>query len=489
MLNLRKGLAVVMSIAFSISLNAKDKKGVIMTVDGEEIPSEEFLYLYQKNNNQLEQPQSIDEYLKLFEVYRLKVAEAKKESIDTTSAFKAEMNQYKRELLEPYITDTVFFNQLVEEACEREKVLVESSHIMFIRSHNEEKDKRSVEVLDSLRGELLKGADFILLAKQYSQDKFSSDKGGYLGYAPAGTFPYDFETTVYETPEGEISDIVESHVGWHIVKAGGRKPVEEFNRQPRSYQQVKEEVIRKSSSPFDSRYEKIRNHTLSRLMAKYPSMSNALKELPEQEALDILIAEEEINQYASNPEYRNLVDEYTNGSLLYEVSVKNIWDKAGNDEDGLNDFYNKHKDSYVWETPHAKGFLIQTVNDSIADVIKSELSKVPQDSVVSHVKTNFKKVAQIDKFNMAEGSNPMIDHLMFGKEKSTPKNKNFKTYFVVNERLVNAPEGIDDVRNSVVSDYQEELERQWVESLKNQHTVEINQKELGRIRKKLDTSN
>ena len=471
---------LLVSIVFA--LEAKDKKGVIMIVDGEEIPSEEFVYLFQKNNLQQSQPQTLDEYLDLFEIYRLKVAEAKQLGIDTLANFKKEMNVYRKELLEPYVTDTVLLNKMVEEAMERENTLVESSHIMIIRTNDAEKDKKSLALLDSLLQELKNGADFIQMAKTYSQDKFSSDKGGYLGFTPAGTFPYGFETAVYETPEGGISDIVESHVGWHIVKSGARKPASELQRPVKTYDQVKTELQSKLRSPFDPRYHQVRQNTISKLSAKHPKVK--IEGLSEDEAYNKLLEAEEQYQYANNPEYRNLVDEYTNGSLLYEVSVDNVWNKASNDTEGLENFYNTHRQNYKWDSPHAKGLLVQAANDSIAGDIKLKIQGMPTDSVVRFIKKNYKREAMVDKFNVAQGGNPIIDFTMFGGEE-VKGNKNYPVFFIVDGRLVESPEELNDVKGAVINDYQVSLEQDWVSSLKKKHTVEINKKELGNLRKKL----
>lgn len=481
----RNGLMFFLMFTALASVNAKDKKGVIMSIDGEEIPTEEFMYLFQKNNQQQNTPQNIDEYLQLFEIYRLKVAEAKQEGIDTTQAFQKEMAQYRRELLEPYIADTAFINNLIDIAVDRENTQVESSHIMIIRTHDEEKDRKNLAMLDSIRLELLNGADFISMAKEYSQDRFSSDKGGYLGFSPAGTYPYGFETAVYETPEGEISEIVESHVGWHIVKSGARKPTSVFNRSPRSRDVVKSDVMKRIQSPFDSRYHQIRKRLVENLTRKHPELNARLRGLSDDEAYELLLTNEENIQYNTNPDYRNLVDEYINGSLLYEVSVANVWNKASNDEEGLNKYYEDNKESYKWERPHAKGILVQVINDSIAGLIKSQIANVPSDSIVTFIRNNFKRDATADRFNVAEGVNPMIDYAMFGGAETSPKIQNFDTFFVIEGRLVENPENINDVRSIVISDYQEVLENEWVNALKNKHKIAINEKELARLRKTL----
>ena len=480
-----KSLRWLAAFAFAgvLTLQAKDKAGVIMTVDGEEVPTEEFLYLFNKNNQQQAQPQSLDDYLDIFEVYRLKVAEAKKLGKDTMDSFRKEINVYKRELLEPYVTDSVFFEQLVEVATEREKELVESSHIMIIRTHNEEQDKKGLALLDSLRTELLNGADFIELAKTYSQDKFSSEKGGYLGFAPAGTFPYAFETAVYETPEREISEIVESHVGWHIVKTGGRKSAEEAQRPMRSHSEIKADVARKSSSPFDVRYHQLRDNKIKNLKKKHPEVDT--EGLSNDDALTKLTEAEEVAQYGSNPDYRNLVDEYTNGSLLFEVSVENVWNKASNDTEGLTAYYNAHKDNYKWDSPHAKGILVQAKNDSVLNVVKDKIAGMSSDSIVAFVKTNFKREATADRFNVDKGSNRLIDYLMFGEAAPEIQPNKFSSFYVIDGRIVEAPENVDDVKSAVVNDYQDQLEKEWVDYLRKHHKVEVNKKELARIRKQL----
>lgn len=466
------------------SLNAKVNNGVILTVDGEEVPSEEFLYLYHKNNQQQLEPVSLDDYLKLFEIYRLKVAEAKTEGIDTTASFKKEMAQYRRELVEPYITDSIFINNLVAEAMERDKWEVESSHIMIVRTHVPSRDSLNLVLLDSLRTELLNGADFIQMAKRYSQDKFSSEKGGYLGFTPASTFPYDFETAEYETPEGEISDIISSHVGWHIIMAGSKKPVEEFNRSPRSYHEVKEDVLRKASSPFDSRFYAIKNNKTALLKSRHPHLISTLEDLDEDEVFEVLLSEEERSQYKNNPEYRNLVDEYINGSLLYEVSVKNIWDKASNDEEGLNKYFENNKEKYNWDKPRAKGLLVMAVNDSVANEIKTHIRNMPLREIPEFVKANFKKEAKVEKVNLSEGASPLVDYLAFGKGEK-PEISTYREIFMVGTRIVDAPEELNDVRGAVIGDYQEALENQWVNNLRDKHRVEVNQKELQRIKKNL----
>ena len=208
--------------ACALAWAAKDP--VIMTINGVDVPKSEFEYLYHKNSQQQLAPQPLEEYAEMFKVYKLKVADAKACGIDTTASFRKEMLQYRRELAAPFLADSAYINQLVSEAAQRSAEDVEASHIMMLKSRDAAENHRQRMRLDSIRQELLKGGDFTDLAVRFSQDKSVTFNKGYMGYISSGRFPYDFESAVYTTPEGEISEIVESPAGYHLVKAGKRRP-------------------------------------------------------------------------------------------------------------------------------------------------------------------------------------------------------------------------------------------------------------------------
>lgn len=481
--NLKKICVLSLIFTFALSVNAKDKQRVIMTVDGENVPTEEFVYLYQKNKEQQMTPQTLDEYLQLFEVYRLKVAEAKSNGVDTLTSFKEEMDMYRHELVEPYLRDTVFFNTLVEEAFDRENIQMQGSHIMIIRTGNTQRDKKYYNLLDSVRKEILNGADFAEMARQYSQDQFSSGKGGDLGFTPAGTFPYAFETAMYETPIGEVSEIVESHVGWHLVKPTASRPAMDFHHPAKTYDEVRKEVERKSSSLLDIRNQQIKNHNLAMLKARHGNVD--VSGLSDDGAFDLLTKAEEQFQYDNNPEYRNLMYEYLNGSLLYEVSVENIWNKAPNDTDGLKKFFAENQEKYKWDAPHAKGVLIQASNDSIASDIQENIKGMDSDSIVAFINDNYNNTAIVENINLIQGQNEIIDKLIFGIDTQVNPNSEFPVYFVVNAVLEEIPEDFEEVKTLVINDYQEYLEKEWVKDLRNKHVVKINKKELSKLRKEL----
>lgn len=208
--------------AVALAFAAKDP--VIMTVNGVGVPKSEFEYLYNKNSQQQINPQTLDEYVEMFKLYKMKVADARAEGIDTTAAFLKETEQYRHDLAAPYLTDSLYINQLVKEAYDRTKEEVEAYHIMLFKTRDAAVNVALRNRADSIAGVLRAGGDFADLAARFSQDRGSNTKGGRMGWIVSNTYPAAFEIAAYTLPEGGISEVVESPVGYHILKGGKHRP-------------------------------------------------------------------------------------------------------------------------------------------------------------------------------------------------------------------------------------------------------------------------
>lgn len=632
--------------ALAIAFAAKDP--VIMTVNGEDVPKSEFEYLYNKNSQQQINPQTLDEYVEMFKLYKMKVADAKAEGLDTVASFLKETEQYRHDLAAPYLADSTYINQLVQEAYNRSKEEVEAYHIMLFKTRDSSQNAILKARADSLLKVLKNGGDFASLAEKYSQDKGSSSKGGRMGWILANTYPYAFEIEAYNLPEGQISEIVESPVGYHILKGGKHRKargqvkaahilkltqgkdaagkakakaeidsiyevviknpaqfglmatkysedpgsarnggqlnwfgtgqmVAEFDsvafslangdisrpfetsygyhiilkqdsRDIPSLNQIKPSVISNLSKPSDPRFKMIRKRQNERLskkhkakinektlaaihqslsragldslylanwttmpdgnmpiasvdgktstvkdfLNKYPKMQesnpDAAKELLD-DRLDayfnslLLNAEEDVLAQ-EQPEYRNLLKEYVDGSLLYEVSVRKVWDKAAQDSEGLKNYFERNKANYKWTEPHVKGYLVQTVNDSVADLIRNRASQINPDNLVNTIREEFKGSAAIDKVLLAKGSNAIVDYLVFNGPEVKSNNSKFAVSFMINPRIIAEPEEVNDVKGLVTSDYQNEYQEKWENELRNKYPVTVNEKVLKSLKNK-----
>ncbi|MCL5266986.1 MAG: peptidylprolyl isomerase [Bacteroidetes bacterium] len=100
---------------------------------------------------------------------------------------------------------------------------VSISHIFIVPKPSEQAKKEAYDKAEALLDSLKHGADFAELAKKYSQDPGSASAGGDLGWAARGQFIPEFEHAVYALKPGEISGVVETQFGFHIIQLLARR--------------------------------------------------------------------------------------------------------------------------------------------------------------------------------------------------------------------------------------------------------------------------
>lgn len=645
-MNKKHFAAIALLAGSALSGLAKDE--VIMTVNGQPVSRSEFEYLYHKNQQQQVDPQTLDEYAEMFKIYKLKVADALDQRLDTLSSFQQEMKQYRTDLASPYMTDSIFLNNLVADAFDRSRMEAEAYHIMLAKGRTPKEDKESRHLADSIQQALKGGADFSELAAKYSVDRASSTNGGRMGYITEGRFPYDFELAAFTLQPGEISEVVESPQGYHVLKGGKHRPargtvlvehimkmvaptaseeqqaaakasidsiynaviadpnifedlarrlsddkgsgrsggklnwfgagmmVEPFDsaafalglneislpvrsqygwhvikkldrKAPLSYNEMKNGTLKRISNPQDPRSILVRENLERKLAKKHKAhlneknmdalcsevRANGLDSVWHEKAIDAsgmgaieiaeigkrgltladwavtvrpmiipdgkeaerelrryinhflgdeLIKTEEDWLYANEPDYRNLLNEYREGSLLYEASLREVWDKASKDTDGLNKYFDQHRADYKWTKPHVKGILVQAANDSVADILRQRLKDVKDEASLKGLRKEFVGKASMEQILTEEGQNPMVDNLIFGGPEVKPSNKKYTVYFIWEPKTMLAPESMTDVRSLVTSDYQNQLESDWVEHLKAKYPVTVNEKVLKKVK-------
>lgn len=95
---------------------------------------------------------------------------------------------------------------------------VHAKHILIKFDKTDPVDRaRALELVNSLRERIMKGESFAKLAKEYSNDEFSSARGGDLGYYRRGVFEPTFEEYVWSAPIGQLSEVVQSSYGFHLI--------------------------------------------------------------------------------------------------------------------------------------------------------------------------------------------------------------------------------------------------------------------------------
>ena len=210
---------------------ATDGGPVIETLGAVPVPAREFAYVYRKNNGSAPEygtRASVQEYLDLYTNFRLKVLDAEKRGLDTTQAFKRELDGYRQQLAQPYLTEKSVTDQLVREAYERMQQEINASHILVRVSPDAAPadTAKAYQTISQYRTQVLGGEDFGKLAGTVSEDPSAKENSGKLGYFTAMQMVYPFESAAYKTAVGQVSQPVRTRYGYHLIKVNDRRPAQ-----------------------------------------------------------------------------------------------------------------------------------------------------------------------------------------------------------------------------------------------------------------------
>ncbi len=224
--------SLILALCFLLSLNflsAQSDDRTLFTVDGQSVPASEFSYIYSKNNRDDADfsEKSLREYLDLYTKFKLKVREAYAMRLDTITSLKTELDGYRKQLAESYLTDKEITDRLVKEAYDREQKDIHVAHLMIKAG-----PLGTVDTLDAYNKiqaaykRLQSGEAWNDVVKSTSEDTGSKDTGGDIGFItailPSGF--YNFETAAYTTPIGSYSAPIRTNIGYHIVKVLEDRP-------------------------------------------------------------------------------------------------------------------------------------------------------------------------------------------------------------------------------------------------------------------------
>ena len=586
---MKKVILSIILLAGAMMGFAQDDK-VLMTINGEPVMLSEFLYIYEKNNQESSlEKKSMEEYLDLFINFKLKVAEAIAQGVDTTEAFKKELAGYRAQATPKYMQDNEAIDSLVQLSYNRQANVRRAAHIAIQCPANadsatiaaaEAKIQLARErVTTGVEKKVKQGRKWVTVrepeafadvAREMTDDPAGKENGGELGWIQVFRFVYPFEEAVYNTPVGEVTEVFRSPYGLHIALVEEERAFEEVHAahimkmMPRGsegmaidakkqidslYQVVlagadfaeiatahsddKGSAVRggdlgwfgrgmmvqpfenitfdmqpgEMSEPFPTRfgwhfvklYEK---RGIQPLDSMRQQMLNQVKrDVRYQEAeksfinktraeynLPAEMSNDEVKAYADAhleekyADLRNLVREYHDGILLFDVSLREVWDKANKDTEGLAAFFKANKKNYTWEAPRYKGYIIYAKDEKVAKAAKQIIKSANADSVMSYInqRVNVDSVqyVRVERGLWKEGKNAAVDKYAF-KNKTAEYTPTEEFPVVIPAgKVIKAPEEYTDVRGQVTTDYQDHLEKLWVQTLHDKYPVEVNEEVL-----------
>jgi peptidyl-prolyl cis-trans isomerase SurA len=185
----------------------------------------------------------------------------------------------------------------------------------------------------------------------------------------------------------------------------------------------------------------------------------------------------------TNPEFRNLMTEYRDGIMLFELMDRNVWTRAAKDSSGLEKFYEANKTKYQWE-PGFSGvvyrFKDETAMKEGVKLLEAK-KKLSNEELIKAMNTDSNPDAvtmQTGRYEFSKFSDAPREQLVAGKLTKAVKNSD-GTYTVVRTDDVfsaSSQKSLDDARGYVVAEYQDYLEKQWNANLRNKYEVKVDEK-------------
>ena len=444
------------------------------------------------------------------------------------------------EVSEPVKTDFGF--HLIKVAKKRPAMgKVQVAHLFMIMPKDATADD-SLAVqnkTDSLYNALEDGADWAELVLEFSEDKGSNMNGGVLPWFGSNRMVPEFIDAVTNISDtGQIAEPVLTSYGWHIIKLVDRKPIGSFEDEKADLKQSlakdtrskqsKESIIRRIKdednykeypqaiedfySVIDSTIYKRKwdvetaaglNESIFELGGeKYSQQDFALyisghQSISSKESTNVFVdksfsafVNEKAIEYEDGrleqkyPEFKTLVNEYRDGILLFELTDQKVWSKAIKDTSGLKEFHKKHKKDYMWGdrvdamvvTASSKGAAENALKLAREGLNGDKIREVFANDTTSTITVVSKKFPKDD--------NSIIDEVNWKKGTSKQvKDENGDWGFAVIHKLVKPePKSLNEARGLITADYQNFLEKMWIEELKQKYTVTVDEDVLSEIK-------
>jgi peptidyl-prolyl cis-trans isomerase SurA len=423
---------------------------------------------------------------------------------------------------------------------------VEAAHILIRKSKEGKVVENAKMIIDDIYAQVKLGNDFGELAKKFSEDEFTNKRGGMIGYFGINQFERGFEDKAFGLQNnGDYTEPFESSIGWHIIKRIGRRNIETFDiaknkLKPKVLRDGRHELAKTSiitrikaqnnyklnvknlddfaatnDTTFNTykwkptelntdktiftlankeyKVSEMIEYLTSNMRERVEAGNNygpkqATKNLCESFVSERCLAYEESQLDKKYPEFKSLMREYEEGILLFEVAKNNVWDKASQDSVGLEKFYGDYKVKYQWNDRAMVNFI------SLADSAKAFIEplrkfapKKSTDKILKKFNTKG-QIVNVREETFEKGKNKVLDAMEWkvGQLSANEVNNFDKSInFLKIEKIIpRGPKTLKESRGYVIADYQDFLEKRWVEDLYKKYTVTTNKDVLNTIIKK-----
>ena len=420
---------------------------------------------------------------------------------------------------------------------------IRAAHIFLklAQDASEEEVKSVQEKANNIYQELQaqEGKNWADMVMRYSDDRGSAPHEGVLSPFTVSRIVPEFVDALKQLKPDEFSKPVRTNYGYHIVKLLGTSGVGSFEKEKKAIaervekdmrskkseevvlQQIKKEygfksydkniaafmatvdnsILKASFEPSGDADMKASLFSIGKAASTVEDFVNYIKaKQTKQQFLNAqayayqlfdAFQSQKILDYADEhleeryPEFKALVQEYNDGILLFDLMDRVVWNKAVTDTLGLQDFYSRHTKDYMWNDRVKASVITVNKPESLPKVRAYLAEGVPYDSLRTVISRDTVRHVRVRNGFFQRGDNQFVDETNWevGVINEIPSTVD-STTVIVNIVEVRQPEPktLREAKGLVTSDYQIELEEQWMETLHKKYPVKINQKVLDKVR-------
>jgi len=393
-----------------------------------------------------------------------------------------------------------------------------------------EAKKKADDVMQRIKN----GEPFDELARKYSDDKLSAGKGGVLPEFSTGKMVFEFEKAAFALQkDGDVSEPVKTEYGYHIIKRISKPGIQ-------SYDEAKVDL--KKRVERDSRNTMATHVLVDRIKKEYNFKENPKNkdtffnivenelaapkiEMPNKEGLEkkplfdlagktysqldfanfieaqqskkrdglpykiysdlyekfvdkTCLDYQDSQLEGKYPEFKMLMQEYRDGTLLFALTDQKVWSKALQDTTGLKAFHEANKKNYMWDQRLDAG--IFTARDAKTAKAARKLvakGKLNTQAILDKInaKDSTKSLLTSQEGIFEKGQQQLIDQTAWaaGISDNITNPDNSITFVQVKKVIPPTPKSLEEARGFIVSDYQEFLEKDWIKILREKYPVNV----------------
>ncbi|MCR4416922.1 MAG: peptidylprolyl isomerase [Ignavibacteria bacterium] len=415
---------------------------------------------------------------------------------------------------------------------------IRASHILIELKpgFTSEDSAKALEKIQKIKEKINLGEDFSELAKEFSEDEGTKSLGGDLGFFSRRMMVQPFDEAAFNLEVGQVSDIVKTQFGYHLIKVTDKKQLKSFEEEKdflkSIYQRIKynddkqrfldslkrafnykvnSDLIDQIAAKADTiqvggqywvshlktefgdsiiiTYAK-QKISVDTLMARAENLAefinrritkSTLDNIVNRISEDLLLAEAVEYLPAKYPQFAELMEEYKNGILIFKLQEEEVWNKIQIDEDKLKTYWEANKEKFQWpdRVEYAEIFV---KSDSLAQEIYKMLKA---GEIFDSLAAKYTERPGFKEKNGYHGIKPVLDNALSQKadqlkegEFSEPF-KNTNGYSIVKlikkhpAGLKTFEEALPEVSGAVQEIESKRLENDYIEFLKSNYKPRI----------------